>query len=450
MKMKQNLRINQSQRLTFSLKMQQSLKILQLSYAEMIEKINKELDNNPLLEPELEKNDRFYQKKNYLENFKTNSKSEYIENTLEQKKNLRDHINEQINIDITNNEEKLIAKKFLEYIDNNGYIKNEDVNKVYKKLQIQNYNVTLALTESTLKKLQEFDPPGIFARNLSECIEIQLKIKKLFNSKYHFLVRNLELLAKNDINFLSKKTRLNKSELIRMIKNIRALNPKPANIYDYQPNISIVPDVILKQNKNDLKLEINKSQIPKFNFNKNLYKDIKKKKLLNREKENLDKWVSSGKLLLDSIKNRGKTLEKVSSEIVKHQKMFFKKGINYFYPLTQKEIAEKTGFHESTISRCTTNKYIQTPKGIFELKYFFSRGIDTKDREKNLSNKLVKNKILNLLKKENISNIMSDENIVFKLKKNGIDIARRTVSKYRKLMNIPSSFKRKKQISKHF
>ena len=205
MKMKQNLRINQSQRLTFSLKMQQSLKILQLSYAEMIEKINKELDNNPLLEPELEKNDRFYQKKNYLENFKTNSKSEYIENTLEQKKNLRDHINEQINIDITNNEEKLIAKKFLEYIDNNGYIKNEDVNKVYKKLQIQNYNVTLALTESTLKKLQEFDPPGIFARNLSECIEIQLKIKKLFNSKYHFLVRNLELLAKNDINFLSKK-----------------------------------------------------------------------------------------------------------------------------------------------------------------------------------------------------------------------------------------------------
>ena len=172
----------------------------------MIEKINKELDNNPLLEPELEKNDRVYQKKNYLENFKTNSKSEYIENTLEQKKNLRDHINEQINIDITNNEEKLIAKKFLEYIDNNGYIKNEDVNKVYKKLQIQNYNVTLALTESTLKKLQEFDPPGIFARNLSECIEIQLKIKKLFNSKYHFLVRNLELLAKNDINFLSKKT----------------------------------------------------------------------------------------------------------------------------------------------------------------------------------------------------------------------------------------------------
>ena len=125
--------------------------------------------------------------------------------------------------------------------------------------------------------------------------------------------------------------------------------------------------------------------------------------------------------------------------------------MNYFCPLTQKEIAQKTGFHESTISRCTTNKYIQTPKGVFELKYFFSRGIDSKDKAKLLSNKLIKNKVLKLINEENNSSIiMSDKHIVFKLKKNGINIARRTVSKYRKLMNIPSSFKRKKQYSKHF
>ena len=129
---------------------------------------------------------------------------------------------------------------------------------------------------------------------------------------------------------------------------------------------------------------------------------------------------------------------------------FFKKGINYFYPLTQKEIAEKTGFHESTISRCTTNKYIQTPKGVYELKYFFSRGINSKDKDKLLSNRLIKNKILRLIKDENNTDIMSDKHIVFKLKNKGINIARRTVSKYRKLMNIPSSFKRKKQISEHY
>ena len=451
MKIKNSLELNQSQRITINLQMQKSLQILQLSYSEMIEKINKELEKNPLLEPESKKEEKnLYNSKLYLNNKENNSKSKYIENTLEQKKNLREHVNEQLNIDINNNEEKLIARKFLEYIDNNGYIKDNDVNKIFEKLKAQNYNITLALVESTLKKIQEFDPPGIFARNLSECIEIQLKLKKLFNSKYHFLVRNLELLAKNDISMLSKKTRIKKNELIRMIKNIKSLNPKPASIFDHQPDISVIPDIILKQNKDNFKLELNKSQIPKFGFNKNLYKIIKKKKLLHREKESLSDWVKSGKLLLDSIKNRGVTLEKVTKEIVKHQKNFFKKGINYFYPLTQKEIAEKTGFHESTISRCTTNKYIQTPKGVYELKYFFSRGINSKDKAKLLSNRLIKNKILRLIKDENNTDIMSDKHIVFKLKNKGINIARRTVSKYRKLMNIPSSFKRKKQISKYY
>ena len=451
MEIKNNLELNQSQRVTINLQMQKSLQILQLSYPEMIEKINKELEKNPLLEPESKKEEKnLYNSKLYLKSKEDNSKSKYIENTLEQKKNLREHVNEQINIDINNNDEKLIAQKFLEYIDSNGYIKGNDVNKIFEKLQVQNFNITLALIERTLKKIQEFDPPGIFARNLSECIEIQLKLKKLFNSKYHFLVRNLELLARNDINTLSKKTRIKKNELIRMIKNIKTLNPKPANVFELQPNISVVPDVILKQNKDNFKLELNKSEIPKFDFNKKLYQIIKKKKLLHREKENLSNWVKSGKLLLNAIKNRGITLEKVTKEIIKHQNNFFKKGINYFYPLTQKEIAEKTGFHESTISRCITNKYIQTPKGVYELKYFFSRGINSKDKAKLLSNKLIKNKILGLIKDESSKDIMSDKYIVFKLKKNGINIARRTVSKYRNLMNIPSSFKRKKQASRYF
>ena len=450
MKIKNSIALNQSQRISINFQMQESLQILQLSYAEMIEKINKELEQNPLLEPESNRDKKEYNADSYFKKGEDKSKSEIIEKTLEQKKNLRDHINEQINIDIKNSEEKLIALKFLERIDNNGYIKEDDVGKVFEKLQTQHYNITKGLEEKTLKKIQEFDPPGIFARNLSECIEIQLKLKKLFNSKYHFLVRNLELLAKNDIGVLCKKTRLKKDELLRMIKNIKSLNPKPANTYDYQPNIDIIPDVILKQNKDNFKLEVNQSQMPRFDFNKKLYQTIKKKKLYEREKRNLSNWVKSGKLLLDSIKNRERTLEKVTKEIVKHQKNFLKKGINYFYPLTQKEIAEKTGFHESTISRCTSKKYIQTPKGIFELKYFFSRGINSKDKATLLSNKLVKNKILRLVKEESKKNIMSDKYIVFKLKKNGINIARRTVSKYRKLMNIPSSYKRKKQFSRHF
>ena len=275
MKIKNTLKLNQSQRITINLQMQESLQILQLSYSEMIKKINKELEKNPLLEPESTKEEKkLYNLKSYRNIKESSSKSQYIENTLEQKKNLRDHINEQINIDLDNNEERVIARKFLECIDNNGYINNDDLNKISKKLQVLNYNITLSLVERILKRIQEFDPPGIFARNLSECIEIQLKSKRLFNSKYHFLVRNLELLAKNDIDLLSKKTRIEKNELLRMIKNIKSLNPKPANIFDYQPNINVIPDIILKQNKDNFKLEVNKSQIPKFNFNKELYQII--------------------------------------------------------------------------------------------------------------------------------------------------------------------------------
>ncbi|PPR34607.1 MAG: RNA polymerase sigma-54 factor 1 [Alphaproteobacteria bacterium MarineAlpha6_Bin3] len=450
MKIKNSLKINQSQKLAINLQMQESLQILRLSYSEMIEKINEELEKNPLLEPFARKDEKNLYNNKVSESKESNLKSKFVENTIQQKKNFRDHINQQINIDISNNEEKLIAREFLEYIDNNGYIKEEDLIKILKKFQLQNYNITSGLVERTLKKIQLFDPPGIFARNLSECIEIQLREKKLFNSKYHFLVRNLELIAKSDINLLSKKTRIKKNELLKMIKNIRSLNPKPANIFEHDDDYGIIPDIVLKENKNNLKLEINNSQMPKFNFNNSLYKIIKKKKLLNREKNNLINWAKAGKLLLDSIKNREKTLEIVAKEIINHQKNFFKKGIDYFNPLTQKEIAKKTGFHESTISRCTTNKFIETPKGIFELKYFFSRGLNSKDKTKVLSNKLIKNKILRLINKEDNKNIMSDENIVFRLKKNGIIIARRTVSKYRELMNIPSSFKRKKQYSKHF
>ena len=277
------VKIIQKQQLQQKLNVRQIIEasLFQLNSFSLEQRIYQELEKNPLLEPESKKEKKnLYNSKLYLNSKENNSKSKYIENTLEQKKNLRDHINEQINIDLNNNsEEKLIAQKFLEQIDNNGYIKDDDANKIYKKLQVQHYNVTLFLVESTLKKIQEFDPPGVFARNLSECIEIQLKSKKLFNSKYHFLVRNLELLAKNDIGMLSKKTRIKKNELIRMIKNIKSLNPKPASIFDHQPNISVIPDIILKQSKDSFKLEINKSQIPKFNFNKELYQIIKKKKI---------------------------------------------------------------------------------------------------------------------------------------------------------------------------
>ncbi len=189
MKTKNNLEISQIQKTAINFQMQKSLEILQLSHSEIIEKINNELQNNPLLEPETKKEKNNILNSKFISNLKenTHNKKDVIENTLEQKKNLKDYINEQINIDLNNQEEKIIARKFLEFIDNNGYIKSEDVKEVYNKLQIENFNITFALVESTLNKIQEFEPSGIFARDLSECIEIQLKSKKYSIANIIFL-----------------------------------------------------------------------------------------------------------------------------------------------------------------------------------------------------------------------------------------------------------------------
>ena len=205
MKLKNNLEINQSQKLSINLQMQESLEILQLSIPEIIKKVNKELEKNPLLELDIAKEKINLYKSNIIQNNTSDSTSEIVEKTLKKKKSLREHISEQINIDITNSEEKLIAQKLLEYVDNNGYIKKDDINKIYQDLNKQNYTITIALIEKVLRKVQEFDPPGIFARDLTECIEIQLRQKKIFNSKYHFLIKNLELIAKKDMNILLKK-----------------------------------------------------------------------------------------------------------------------------------------------------------------------------------------------------------------------------------------------------
>ena len=191
------------------------------------------------------------------------------------------------------------------------------------------------------------------------------------------------------------------------------------------------------------KVNFNKLFVPKVRFNKNYYDVIKKKKMLRREIEHLKKWAANGRWFVSALNKRVSTMEMVTKEIVNIQKKFFTHGIEYLSPLTLKDIAKKTKLHESTISRCTANKYIETPKGMYELKYFFSKGIKNDQTLTNISNKIVKEKIFSLIKEENKSKRMSDESIVLNLKKTGINIARRTVAKYRKSMNLPGSSRRK-------
>ena len=452
MKLQQTLTLKQSLKMT--VKMQESIKLLQLSNQDILKYINDAVKNNPFLE--LEKNKKkgdkiefSYNENVFLRNQKKQFHSSFstisnlFENKLEQKKNLKDHLTEQLNIDINSIDERSIGTMFINCLDNNGYINEIDVNNIFYYFNDKKKGYSRKKIDQVLKKLQKFDPPGIFARNLSECLQIQLKEKEITNNYFDFLLNNLELIAKNKIDFICKKLTLKKNAVLDMIRIIKNLNPKPGSIYDIAENNSIIPDITLKVNHGIFRVNINKSFVPKINFNKDYYNKIKEKNFLIREKENLKEWAENGKWLIDALKNRSNTLEKVTKEIIQYQKKFFLGGIENLNPLTLKEIAKKTNLHESTISRATTNKYIESPRGVHELKFFFSKGIECGPDSIMISNKKIKAQIVELIKKENKNNIMSDENIVIKLKSNGISIARRTVAKYRKMMNIPSAFGRK-------
>ena len=452
MKLRQNL----SQTTKMTLQMQESIKLLQLSNQEIINYIDDSVKNNPFLEFEknkkikknkIEITEKNLNQKKIIRNYESFLNNNNIENTPAGKPNLRERVTEQLNIDIKSHEDKFIGKLFIKYLDPNGYIHYEDMEKIYLSLGANNNSITKKKVEKLLKKLQKFDPPGIFSRNLSECLKIQLKDKKIWNQNYKLLLNNLELIAKNKIGAIRKMLKLNEDEIRKMIKIIKGLNPKPGSAYDAEEIITIVPDIYLEVNHGIFKVNINKNYLPKISFNKNYYEKIKEKKLLRREKNDLNNWANNGRWLISALKNRTSTLEKVTKEIIKFQKDFFLKGIEYIKPLTLKEIARKTDFHESTISRATTNKFIECPKGTFELKFFFSTGLECGPNAEVVSNKTIKDKILLIVKDEKKNNkVMSDEKIVLNLKNSGINIARRTVAKYRKLLNIPSSSIRKEGI----
>lgn len=453
MKLKQSLTLKQSLKMT--VRMQESIKLLQLSNQDILKFINDAIKNNPFLE--LDKNKKknkdkiefSYDENVYLKNQKNkfhtsfSTISNFFENKLEQKKNLKDHLTEQLNIDIRSDKEKSIGKMFISCLDNNGYINEMDVGNIFHYFNEKNYNYSRKKIDRVLKKLQKFEPSGIFARNLSECLKIQLEEKKIINNYFIFLLNNLELIAKNKVDLICKKLILKKKVVLDMIRLIKSLNPKPGSIYDIAETNTIIPDITLKINRDIFKININKSFLPKVSFNKDYYNKIKEKNFLIREKEDLKHWADDGKWIIAALKNRSNTLEKVTKEIIKHQKKFFLNGIENLNPLTLKEIAKKTNLHESTISRVTTNKYIESPRGSHELKFFFSKGIECGPDSIMISNKKIRAQIAKLIKNENKSDIMSDKNIVVKLRSNGISIARRTVAKYRKLMNIPSAFERK-------
>ncbi|MEO0976852.1 MAG: RNA polymerase factor sigma-54 [Pseudomonadota bacterium] len=349
-------------------------------------------------------------------------------------------LEEQMNLALGDEADKLIAGHLINSLDENGYLY-LDLNDTADQL-----GVDLGRVETVLGVLQTFEPAGVFARSLAECLKLQLIDKNRFDPAMEALIDNIELLAKRDLQTLRKICGVDDEDLIEMIAEIRALDPKPGSAFGSALVQPVVPDVFVRPaNDGTWAVELNSDTLPKVLVNQTYYATVIKTARNETEKEYLTDSLQTANWLAKSLDQRAKTILKVSTEIVRQQDGFLTYGIEHLRPLNLKTVAEAISMHESTVSRVTSNKYMATPRGIFELKYFFSSAISGTGEGDSHSAESVRHRIKTMIDGEDPKAILSDDTIVKTLKGDGIDIARRTVAKYREAMKIGSSVQRRRE-----
>jgi RNA polymerase sigma-54 factor len=352
---------------------------------------------------------------------------------------LADHLAEQLVLAISHPARRMIGQYLIDLVDESGYLVG-DLATIGDKL-----GAPPAEIESVLAVLQGFDPPGVGARNLTECLAIQLKERDRYDPAMAALLAHLDLLAKRDLAALRKVCEVNDEDLTEMIAEIRNLNPKPGLAFGSTLVQPIVPDVFVRAAADGgYAVELNSDTLPKVLVNQSYYAEVSKAAVGEKEKTYLAESLQSATWLIRALDQRAKTILKVSTEIVRQQDAFFAHGVTHLRPLNLKTVADAISMHESTVSRVTANKYMATSRGIFELKYFFTSAIAAAGGGEAHSAEAVRHHIRQMIDAENPSDILSDDTIVEKLREAGIDIARRTVAKYREAMRIPSSVQRRR------
>jgi RNA polymerase sigma-54 factor len=293
--------------------------------------------------------------------------------------------------------------------------------------------------------MQKMDPAGVFARSLRECLALQLAEKNRLDPAIELLLDNLNLLAARQMGDLRKICGVDDEDLVEMIAEIRALNPRPASNFDNDTAEPIIPDVLMRaQPDGTWMVELNSDTLPRVLLNTRYFTRVSEKVRTKEDREYLTNQYQTANWLVKSLHQRATTILKVAAEIVRQQDAFFRKGVQHMRPITLRHIAEVIEMHESTVSRVTSNKYIVTPRGTYELKYFFTASIGGSDGETH-SAEAVRHRIKLLIDSENAPKILSDDSIVEMLRSDGVDIARRTVAKYREAMRIPSSVQRRRE-----
>jgi RNA polymerase sigma-54 factor len=353
---------------------------------------------------------------------------------------LTSHLADQLVLAVADPVQRMIGQHLIDLVDEAGYLAG-DLADVADKL-----GAPLAEIEAVLATVQTFDPTGVAARNLAECLAIQLKERDRFDPAMQALVANLDLLARRDIAALRKACGVDDADLADMIGEIRALNPKPGLAFGSTVVQPIVPDVFVREAADGTyAVELNAGTLPKVLVDQSYYAVVSKTAKNDGEKSYLNECLQTANWLVRALDQRARTILKVSTEIVRQQDAFFAHGVQHLRPLNLKTVADAISMHESTVSRVTANKYMATRRGIFELKYFFTSSIAAADGGEAHSAEAVRHRIRQLIDGETAGGVLSDDTIVEMLRAAGIDIARRTVAKYRDAMKIPSSVQRRRE-----
>ncbi|MEN9855837.1 MAG: polymerase sigma 54 subunit, RpoN [Pseudomonadota bacterium] len=364
---------------------------------------------------------------------------EGIENTLAATISLKEHLEAQIALAFGDPAARLIAHYLIDHVDDGGYLRIE-TQEVAERL-----GVVPDQLEAVIAVLQTFDPIGVCARNVEECLTAQLKERGRFDAPMAQLIAHLPLLARHDLKALYDLCDVDGATLAGMIAEIRTLTPKPGASFGVDTNPAIVPDVFVREGPHGTwVIELNGDALPKVLVNNAYCETISRQARSEDERSYLADAQADAHWLIRSLDQRARTILKVAKEIVRQQDGFLTYGISHLRPLILKDVARAIEMHESTVSRVTGNKYIATPRGVFELRYFFTTAISSSDGGESHSAAAVRYHIKNLIDAEAYEEPLSDDRIVEILRETGVEIARRTVAKYREALHIPSSVQRRK------
>ncbi len=472
LQLKQSLSL--SQQLIMTPQLQQAIKLLQLSRLELLETINQEMETNPLLEEQIseetegeieiseeavivedqstkevtveEKVHGDLDWESYLSEYNTGwaetpyqgKEAPAFENMNANKTNLHSHLMWQLSLSSITDMQREIGVQIIGNIDDDGYL----------KISVEELMASAGFTEEDILKtisiIQSFDPVGVCARDTRECLLIQVRFQNLEGSIVEkILMDHMDNLENKRYEKISKSLSISIQDVLSAISIIMNLEPKPGRLYNEEDTIYISPDIYVFKVGDDYEIVLNEDGMPKLKIN-NYYKEILNStdSLGKDTREYIQDKLKSAAWLIKSIHQRQRTIYKVTESIVQFQRKFFDKGVTHLKPLVLRDVAEQIQMHESTISRVTTNKYVHTPQGVFELKYFFNSAINSMEGD-SIASESVKEYIKTIIKSEDKNQPYSDQEVADMLKKYNIDVARRTVAKYRETLGILPSRKRR-------